>query len=135
MQERVGKPPKHHTESLKKPLKADYHRLVQACVEAIIAGENDVLIAFSYTLKFPKGFPKGILMEETRYSDIRRVKAKRLLHWLHDNGHTNITPLIIRKQAMAMGRLSSFLNACDDLDVDIDQELGDNVVSLEDDDE
>lgn len=88
---RHGKPSKAYTSMLRGPTSADYDELVAACVEAVINGSEDVLVAFAYTLKFPRGFPKGILTEKQEHKNIHRVKARKLLRWLCDNGHTGMT--------------------------------------------
>jgi hypothetical protein len=124
--ERHGKPPTKYLETLRKPLKKDYEKLVHACVEAIVQGEKDVLIAFSYILKFPEGFPRGILEYKDGTSNIHRIKARKLLVWLNEQGHTEITLQGLRYQAMMLGQLTSFLNNFEDV-VDIDQEMSDNV--------
>lgn len=90
--ERHGKPSKAFTSRLRAATSDDYERMVSACVEAIVRGSEDVLALFPYTMKFPKDFPRGIL--EVKYEDgsnVHRIKAKKLLAWLHEKGHTEIT--------------------------------------------
>jgi hypothetical protein len=70
--------------------------LVRGAVEALISGSTDVLVAFPYVFKFPKDFPKGVLVEKTPTANIRRVKAKKLLDWLRQRGYTDITTDALR---------------------------------------
>jgi hypothetical protein len=91
MEARRGRPTKAFLKGLKRPRKADYDRLVRGAIEAILSGSEHVLVAFPYTVKFPKGFPKGVLVEKTLVSNIYRVRARLLLEWLHEHGHTEIT--------------------------------------------
>lgn len=100
---RHGKPSKKYLSTLREPRKDDYTRLVNAAVEAIIAGESDVLIAFAYVLKYPADFPKGVLVEKVDDKNIRRVKAKKLLAWLNAKGHTDITTDSLRGAIISSG--------------------------------
>lgn len=89
---RHGKPARAFTSRLKAPTSVDYERMVSACVEAIVRGSEDVLALFPYTLKFPKDFPRGILeVKREDGTNVHRIKAKKLLVWLKNNGHTEIT--------------------------------------------
>lgn len=100
---RHGKPSKAYLSTLRAPTRADWESLVRAAVSAIISGEKDVLVAFAYVFKFPKGFPKGILVEKRGADNIHRVKAVKLLKWLKDHGHTEITTETLRVQQIAFG--------------------------------
>jgi hypothetical protein len=89
---RHGKPSNAYLSTLRKPETKDFDKLVEASMSAIISNEVDVLIRFAYTLKFPVDFPRGIcISKEPDGSNIHKVKAKRLLEWLHANGHTMAT--------------------------------------------
>ena len=89
---RHGKATNAYRASLRKPSIKDYEKLVEVCITAIIDEEVDIAVSFSYLLKFPKDFPRGILeSREIDGSNVHRIKAKRLLMWLHDNGHTAAT--------------------------------------------
>lgn len=100
---RHGKPSNAYLKTLREPKRADYQVLVNAALEAIIEGENDVLIAFPYVLKYPADFPKGILVEKVEDRNIRKVKARKLLKWLNDNGHTPITSESLRGAMISNG--------------------------------
>lgn len=112
---RHGKPSKAFTSRLRAATSDDYERMVQACVEALIRGSQDVLGRFPYTLKFPKGFPKGIL--EIKYEDgtnIHRMKARKLLAWLNANGYTDITTDSLRGAIISNGlSLAAFDEMCE----------------------
>lgn len=100
---RHGKPSKQYLQTLKNPSQEDYGRLVNVCLEAIVSGEKDVIIAFAYVLKFPEDFPKGIIIEKVDDRNVHRIKAKKLLVWLKDNGHTDITSDMLRGQIISFG--------------------------------
>lgn len=117
---RHGKPSKQYLQTLRSPDQEDYGRLVNVCLEAIVSGEKDVIIAFAYVLKFPDDFPKGILMEKIDDRNLHRIKAKKLLVWLHDNGHTEITSDMLRGQMVSFGIESARL---DKLFGDDDEEI------------
>ena len=111
---RHGKPSKLYTDTLRSPTSDDYERLVSAAVEAVIGGSTDVLVAFAYTLKFPEDFPKGILVEKVEHKNVHRIKAKKLLKWLYDHGHTDITTDTIRGALIADGlAMKQFDEMCD----------------------
>jgi hypothetical protein len=112
---RHGKPSKAFTSRLKAPTRADYERMVSACVEAIVRGSADVLARFPYTLRFPKDFPRGIL--EVKYEDgtnVHRIKARKLLAWLNARGYTDITTDSLRGAIISSGlALAAFDEMCD----------------------
>lgn len=95
-------------------------RLVDAAVAALIQGEKDVLIAFSYLVRLPKDFPRRYRVEtdEAGYSDTWKVNAATLLHWLNKHGYTTMSPLGIRDQLRDFGRdMAKFTKV---LDTDLD---------------
>lgn len=120
---RHGKPSNAYLSTLERPKKHDWNLLVRSCVEAIVQGEEDVIIAFSYVLKFPKGFPRGILEEKVDDKNIHRIKARKLLTWLNEKGHTDITVEDLRVQCGLITKLSKKF----EISVDEDQHLVDNV--------
>lgn len=124
---RHGKPKKEYLATLKRrPTKADYDKLVTACMEAIINGEIDVLVSFAYVAKFPKGFPKGILVQKVDDKNIHRIKARKLLTWLNENGHTLVTVEALKRQRWAFTRLeNSFAEL--QLTKDVEDIFDDNV--------
>jgi plasmid stabilization system protein ParE len=95
---RHGRPSAAYLATLRNASKADYDTLVRAAMEAIIEGVVDVLVAFPYTFKFPEDFPKGIRESEEGPVNIQRIKARKLLTWLADNGHTDITVAALKQQ-------------------------------------
>lgn len=98
---RHGKPSKAYTSTLRAPTRADYESLVRGCLEAVISGSKDVMVAFAYTVKFPEDFPKGTIVEKVDAKTVRKIKANRLLKWLNDHGHTDITMEMLRVQQIA----------------------------------
>jgi len=89
---RWGKPSNAFQATLRPAATKDFEKLVEVCLSALIADEVDVLISFAYTMKFPEDFPRGICMsKESNGSNVHRIKAKRLLVWLNENGYTAAT--------------------------------------------
>jgi hypothetical protein len=108
---RHGKPAKAFTERLRSASEADYERMVNGCLEALICGSKDVLVLFPYTMKFPEDFPRGILEEKHENgSNVHRIKARKLLKWLQDRGHTSITMEDIRGQMISFGLQEAKIN-------------------------
>lgn len=69
---------------------SDYERMAEACKLAVISRQDDILLSFPYFVKFTsKGFPKGILVDKTPTTNIYKVKAKKLLDWLHEHEYSD----------------------------------------------
>lgn len=99
---RHGKPSNAFKAMLRPAETRDYDNLVEVCITAIANDEVDVFLSFAYTMKFPDTFPRGICVsKESDGSNVHKVKAKRLLMWLHDNGHTAATVEMIGVQKRA----------------------------------
>lgn len=108
---RHGKPSKAFLATLRPPGVKDFDKLVESCMAAIISGHNDVIIRFPYTMKFPADFPRGICeSKEPNGTNIHRVKAKRLLTWLHANGHTAATVEMLGVQKRLYAETEKHLN-------------------------
>lgn len=120
---RHGKPHGSYLATLRKPTSQDYNKLVKACMEAIISGEIDVIIAFPYVMKFPSGFPKGILERKEGANNIHRIKARKLLTWLHEQGHTVITVEALKRQRAEFTKVE---NSFDKIWLDESQEMFNN---------
>ena len=121
MVSRRGQPRKDYVASLRKASKADYSALVDAAIAALIGGEKDVLIAFSYLVRLPKDFPKRWKVETdaSGYADVWKVNAATLLHWLKEHGYTTMTPLQIRDQLRDFGRDTANLMKPVDMSLDL----------------
>lgn len=104
---RHGKPSKAYTATLRKPSIQDYDRLTKACVEAILSNQKDLIVSFGYTFKFPAGFPRGILESKDGASNYHRIKANKLLAWLHESGHTSINMEMIWVQRVAVAKMGN----------------------------
>lgn len=102
-------------DTLKKASEPDWSRLEQAAVAALVQGEKDVLIAFSYVFKYPTDFPKGVLHHQEGPCDVRRVKAVKLLHWLNTHGYSTITPLDVRNQVRDFGKVTGSVDRMSDI--------------------
>ena len=86
--------------------------MVSAAVEAIVTGSTDVLVTFPYTLKIPKDFPRGVLEEKTEDGgNVHRIKARKLLKWLNDRGHTEISAEMLRGEIISFGIEASKMDA------------------------
>lgn len=128
LKRKSGRPPDDYIASLqKRAKKADYDRLALAACEAMLNGENSVFVAFHHTVRFPDDFPKGVLVDRTEKTDIRKMRAKKVYDWLYEHGHVKLPRtdiIIIHRQ------FSTFFKHFDDMDVDISQEGEDNVNSV-----
>lgn len=125
----------------KKADKKIFKELVKAASEALIRQEIDIVLSFPYFCKFPKGWPKGILMKKTPTANIYRIKVRKLLDWLHKEGHSpyNSRELIVTRYRMEkhLDKLEKWFEGDFDLgeyDVDIhdvDSVVRDNDDSIE----
>lgn len=124
---RHGRPRGDYLATLQtKANKPDYDRLVMACVAALVDGERDIFVSFNYTLKFPSDFPKGIIVEEDDFTNTHKIKARKLLDWLHERGYTTLSyeKLHITSRELTKS-INSFLQI-NEIDVDNDQLIDDN---------
>lgn len=96
-----GRPTKEYRATLRKATRRDYMRLLRGTLEALLQGHTDVLFVSSYLTKFPKDFPKGVLHWREGKLVCRRVKAKKLLNWLREHGHTDITMELLKGQQIS----------------------------------
>lgn len=87
----MAPPTKAYLASLRKATKSDYTLLLRHCVEAWLEGHEELILATSYRLKFPKDFPKGLITSRQPPVIYRRIKVNRLVNWLNQNGHTAVT--------------------------------------------
>jgi hypothetical protein len=99
------------------------HILVVAAMSAIIKGEDDVIIAFSYLTKFAQDFPKGISVRREGELAVRRIKARKLLTWLNEHGYTDVSVEQLKKQREAF---SKFESSFSEIKLDDDQQIPDN---------
>jgi hypothetical protein len=106
---RHGKPAAAYLATLHTPTKKDYDQLVQACLEAIISGENHVRIAFSYLMKYPDDFPRGVLVKKVGANNVHKILARKLLLWLHEHKHTDITVESLKVQRVIFSRFENFI--------------------------
>lgn len=79
-------------------------RLVVGVLEALINGEEFVLLKTSYLFKWPTDFPKGKIIRQEGREDIRTLRARRLLEWLRERGHTTVTLDELRGLRLSVGR-------------------------------
>ena len=111
---RHGRPSKAFLATLRKATKADMARLAVGAITTIIEGEVDLIVSFPYTFKFPAGFPKGLSVGVEGSSNLRRIKARKLLTWLQESGYTDVTVESIKLQRAAFTKFeNNFLNSLD----------------------
>ncbi len=101
---RNGKPSKAYREALKPASPADMERLVVATLEALIRGEEFLLLKTSYLFKWPDDFPKGKIIRQEGKEDIRTIRCRKLLEWLRNRGHTTMTLSSIRGLRLSVGK-------------------------------
>jgi hypothetical protein len=101
---RNGKPSKQYRASLHTANKQDFERLVAGTLEAIVAGHEFVLLKVNYLTTWPADFPKGKIIRQEGKFDIRSIRARRLLKWLQDKGHTKMTLEKIRGLRIKVGQ-------------------------------
>lgn len=94
----MGRPSRAYKASLQEPTKEHYRQLLLACVTAILNDQAEVILAVSHLTKFPADFPKGLIVATQHPIVYRRIKANRLIHWLNNNGHTEVTMEDLRVQ-------------------------------------
>jgi hypothetical protein len=102
------------------------HILVVAAMSAIISGEPDVIIAFSYLTAFAPDFPKGIVVDRNSALDIRKIKARKLLTWLNERGYTDVSVGQLKKQREAFSKVETSLTDSFENSVDENQKNSDN---------
>ena len=78
---------------------ATYAQLLEVAIEAVVKRENDVYLQFHYTVKFQKGFPKGILVDKTLTTNTYKVKSRRLLDFLFDIGESDFNSKMLYSNA------------------------------------
>ena len=106
---RHGEVSKAFRDSLRSISAEDYKELEISCVEALVNGEPDIILALPYTCKLPKGFPKGVRVKEEGPVNFYRIKVKRMLEWLNEKGQSIITVDMIRVQSGLLTRLENTL--------------------------
>jgi len=85
----------------KKASSKDYQALVTAASEVVLRTRNAsysnrnksgqeefVLVEFSNTASFSRGFPKGYVVERGSTTNVHKINAVKLLDWLHENGYS-----------------------------------------------
>lgn len=123
-----GRPSNEYYDKLSKAKGKDMARLAQACIEAIIRGEKDIMVSFSYVFEFPEGFPKGIREERTEQTNVHRIKTFKLLNWLYDNGYTPISVKMVRYSKQGFTKQYNELTKIFDDIIDEDQDIVDNAL-------
>ena len=93
---RVGKPAQAYRDTLSKASKADYKKLEKACIVAYLTQQSHVILALSYLTKLPDDFPPTVMVEKEGLHDYVKVKAPKLLRWLNDKGHSEVTAESLR---------------------------------------
>lgn len=92
-------------------------------MSAIIKGDDDVIIAFSYLTKFAQDFPKGIAVRREGELAVRKIKARKLLTWLNEHGYTDVSVEQLKKQREAFSKVEASFSK---LGLDDNQLIDDN---------
>lgn len=94
---RHGRPKPEYRNSLRKLKKADYRDMERAIVQAYLTQQTHVILALSYLTKLPEDFPQKQIVAREGMVDYWKVRASRLLKWLNDNGHSDVTAESMRQ--------------------------------------
>jgi hypothetical protein len=109
--------------------KADYEKMAEACIAAVIARQDNVFLSFPYFVKFKsRGFPKGMRVDRLdELRDLYKFNAQRLLNWLYEQGHSKHSYTDIMEASRAHNLRVSTMERS--MDVDIPSYLCDNLDS------
>lgn len=91
-----GLPTKEEAAALKPLDDAGINALMRAAIQARLTGKDQILLVINYRTKFAEDFPRGIFVRREGLTDIRRIKVKRILDWLRNNGYLEVTEEQIR---------------------------------------
>lgn len=87
--------------------KAAFEKMRIAASEIVMRNRNRpyrdgnieyVLFEFPYFCKFADDFPKGIVVERTQETDVRKINANKLLNWLYEKGYSPYNCSMLVKQ-------------------------------------
>lgn len=105
---------------------AMYAKMVDACIEAIILRETDILITFPYFIRFTdKTFPRGMLVSKTATTNVYKIKVKKLMNWLHKKSYTPFDTDAIMQATSNLNRSINKLVRALDEDI-LEENLDDN---------
>ena len=83
-----------------------YRALQELSTNCIIAGRTFFFLNVPSDMEFPEGFPKGVRLLDghSKYqinkqkSFRRRLDSKKVLQWLYENGKSEYSPEMLRKE-------------------------------------
>jgi hypothetical protein len=78
-------------------------------------GIETVLFEFPFWCKFDKTFPKGVVVEKTLETNVRKINAVKLLNWLYDNGHSPYNVSMLVKQTTRFEMLENSVDKMFDI--------------------
>jgi hypothetical protein len=76
----------------------DYGKMVVAATEVVVKNRGRqykseeveyLLMEFPFWVKFQTGFPKGVIVEKTKLTNVYKVNGVKLLNWLHEQGYSS----------------------------------------------
>lgn len=105
-----NKPSSKVLDNCDKCSKEQYEILAKICIEQVIARNWDIVVRLPHFAKYSKGFPKGILVKKEGLYDYRKIKVRKLLTWLKENGYTEFSV----DDVMAATREVAYLEAAID---------------------
>jgi hypothetical protein len=101
----------------KKASSKDYQALVRAASEVVLRTRNSsysnrrqaeyVLVEFSNTATFTRGFPKGYVVERGSTTNVHKINAVKLLDWLYGNGYSAYSARQLVQQTEDFERLEA----------------------------
>jgi hypothetical protein len=131
---RKGRSSKEYINSLKEPTKEDWQKLAAACIAAIIEdgcqAEANILVSFSYLMKFPKGFPRKFFVGVDGKSNIYQMRAVKLYEWLYEKGYATISLQEVERHRYNMAMMliameRKFLDSTTLIEYDDETQIGD----------
>lgn len=96
LNERGGRPSKAFLASLKPAGKAAYAELEKAVVQALVAGAGYVVLVVPNVFSAPPEWGSKKVLTRTKTTLKVQYNAARILAWLNENGHSEITSRDIR---------------------------------------
>lgn len=93
--------------------KGHYDKMVVAASKVVLrnrgrqyrdGGNEFVLFEFVHWCEFAEGFPKGVVVDKTQLTDIRKINAVKLLDWLYKAGHSIYDSGMLVKQTKSYER-------------------------------
>lgn len=93
----------------------DYAQLLSAASSVVINNREQwysghpeyILVRFAHWISFPDGFPKGYIVEKTEKTNLYKINARKLLNWMHANGHSPYTASQLAIETVAFEKMKN----------------------------